>query len=121
MGGSKEKDMADIYAEAGLSPPIPTERIMEAMGNPCSEWMMPEAAVDWFELEPVEWTAIKAIYELPLEKRFFRMIQGKRNLFVTHLLMPTKEQHDKNEYVKLDKFFMRRLAEEKKKKPLSSG
>lgn len=42
MGGSKEKDMADIYAEAGLSPPIPTERIMEAMGNPCSEWMMPE-------------------------------------------------------------------------------
>ncbi|CAA2986984.1 Hypothetical predicted protein [Olea europaea subsp. europaea] len=41
-------------------------------------------------------------------------------LFMTHFLVPTKEQHEWKEYVKLDMFF-KRLIEEKKKKALSSG
>ncbi|CAA3005609.1 Hypothetical predicted protein [Olea europaea subsp. europaea] len=35
--------------------------------------------------------------------------------------MSTKEQHDKKEYVKPDMFFIRRLLEKKKMKPLGSG
>ncbi|CAA3005489.1 Hypothetical predicted protein [Olea europaea subsp. europaea] len=64
---------------------------------------------------------VKAIYELSPEKRFFKTIIGRRSLFVTHLLMSTKEQHDKKEYVKPDMFFMKRLTEKKKKKPLGTG
>ncbi|CAA3021785.1 Hypothetical predicted protein [Olea europaea subsp. europaea] len=64
---------------------------------------------------------VKAIYELSPEKRFFKTVIRRRSLFVTHLLMSTKEQHDRKEYVKPDMFFMRRLAEKKKKKPLGTG
>ncbi|CAA3003009.1 Hypothetical predicted protein [Olea europaea subsp. europaea] len=57
------------------------------------------------------------------KKRFFTIVIGRRSLFVTHLLMLTKEHHDRKEYVKPDMFFIRRLAEEKKKKkkPLGTG
>ncbi|CAA3014871.1 RNA polymerase sigma factor sigF, chloroplastic [Olea europaea subsp. europaea] len=112
-GFFESTNMARIYVEAGLPPPFQHSESWR-------QWA-PHTAVDRFELQPCELAIVKAIYELSPEKRFFKIVIGRRSLFVTNLLMTTKEQHDRKEYVKLDMFFMGRLAEEKKKKPLGTS
>lgn len=90
---------------------------------------------------------IKDIYELLIEKLFFKSLVAKRASLVTQALMATKykwpqihrcfaseklvkcelfvsfsaEQYDCKKYVKPDIFFMRCLREAKKKRSLSTS
>lgn len=48
LSGSSERiDRVAIYAKPGLFLPISTNRIMEAMGGPYSEWMIQEGPIDF--------------------------------------------------------------------------
>ncbi|CAA3014127.1 Hypothetical predicted protein [Olea europaea subsp. europaea] len=68
-----------------------------------------------------EWAIFRAIYEPLIGKRPFKFVIAKLSLFITHLLMATKDRHEKKEYVKPNMFFMRQLGEAKKNKPLSTN
>lgn len=60
------------------------------LGFHVSDMCLCAATVNRFKLESSEWAIIRAIYELPTEKRHFKNIITKRNFFVTHQLMATK-------------------------------
>ncbi|CAA3004701.1 Hypothetical predicted protein, partial [Olea europaea subsp. europaea] len=68
-----------------------------------------------------EWAIFRAIYEPLIGKRPFKFVIAKLSLFIAHLLMATKDRHEKKEYVKPNMFFMRQLGEAKKNKPLSTN